>query len=143
MLRLWLADQCGDAVGMVSCSSITCNMAVISNDMFIGMVVARKVLSSSGLEHALGQLPTPPPAALIHMLFMRAVPAVYPNLSARQLTVPVSLVNGNLGLSLKAQEMADLLTRMQLQANVSATAIRVLIQTPQWHQQPPLNCAYS
>lgn len=45
--------------------------------------------------------------------------AVYPELASRTLEVPVSLVNGNLGISLEAEAMAGLLTRMQLSATVS------------------------
>lgn len=44
--------------------------------------------------------------------------AVYPDLAPRPLSVPVAMINGQLGLGLPAQEIARLLNRMQLDAQV-------------------------
>lgn len=55
---------------------------------------------------------------------------VYPEVVNRSLTVPLSMVNANLGLSLGAEEVADLLRRMQLDATVSAANDAVQLHVP-------------
>ncbi|CAM6034359.1 unnamed protein product [Sphagnum compactum] len=53
---------------------------------------------------------------------------LYPDLSVRSLEVDVSAINGVIGVSLQAQEMAELLNRMQLSATVKSDAkLKVLV----------------
>lgn len=53
---------------------------------------------------------------------------LYPDLSVRSLEVDVSSINGLIGVSLQAQEMAELLNRMQLSATVKSDAkLKVLV----------------
>jgi phenylalanyl-tRNA synthetase beta subunit len=43
---------------------------------------------------------------------------MYPNLESRAISVPVEYINKYIGISLEAEKMADLLTRMQLASTV-------------------------
>ncbi|CAM6025734.1 unnamed protein product [Sphagnum balticum] len=53
---------------------------------------------------------------------------LYPDLSVHSLEVDVSSINGVIGVSLQAQEMAELLNRMQLSATVTSDAkLKVLV----------------
>jgi phenylalanyl-tRNA synthetase beta chain len=56
--------------------------------------------------------------------------AVYPEVTPRTLDVPVSMINGHLGLSLPASQVADLLTRMQLPASLSADGSTLSLSVP-------------
>jgi len=55
-------------------------------------------------------------------------PAVYPDLSSREMVVPEDLINRGIGVQLGTAQMADLLSRMQLQAEaVEGSKVRVLV----------------
>ena len=54
--------------------------------------------------------------------------AVYPDLSSREMVVPEDLINRGIGVQLETAQMADLLSRMQLQAEaVQGAQVRVLV----------------
>ena len=54
--------------------------------------------------------------------------AVYPDLSSRMMVVPEDLINKGIGVQLETAQMADLLSRMQLQAEaVPGSQVRVLV----------------
>ena len=54
--------------------------------------------------------------------------AVYPDLSSREMVVPEDLINKGIGVQLETAQMADLLSRMQLQAEaVPGSQVRVLV----------------
>jgi len=55
---------------------------------------------------------------------------VYPELSSRALTVPLPLINGQLGLGLGGEQIADLLRRMQLGARVAGGGGAVELHVP-------------
>ena len=56
-------------------------------------------------------------------------PAVYPDLSSREMVVAEDVINRGIGVQLETSQMADLLSRMQLQAEAveSSRAVRVLV----------------
>lgn len=57
-------------------------------------------------------LPAPPPLPT-------PVSTVYPDLSTRPMSVPLSFINANIGIDLSASQIAALLRRMQLQVDVA------------------------
>ncbi len=53
---------------------------------------------------------------------------MYPDLSSRVMVVPEDLINKGIGVQLETAQMADLLSRMQLQAEaVPGSQVRVLV----------------
>ncbi len=53
---------------------------------------------------------------------------MYPDLSSREMVVPEDLINKGIGVQLETAQMADLLSRMQLQAEaVPGSQVRVLV----------------
>lgn len=65
---------------------------------------------------------------LQHRIHCSVHGAVYPDLSSREMVVPEDLINRGIGVQLETAQMADLLSRMQLQAEaVQGSQVRVLV----------------
>ena len=55
---------------------------------------------------------------------------MYPDLSSREMVVPAAVINRGIGVQLGSDQMADLLSRMQLQARPSRGGQRVRVLVP-------------
>ena len=59
-----------------------------------------------------------------------AVPAVYPDLSPTEMTVPVDTINRYIGTQLPGQQVADSLARMALSGSLSDDGAQVHVRVP-------------